>query len=162
LVSSYAHVEYLLADLCFRSWRLEPYRPLASRFPYKATTRERAVSAILSVKNGPLFEFKKAAEPLFKKWRESERDRHIMAHGLMRIAWHRDGKIFVHGQLFKARNDGGADLEVIRWSLATLQEKAGQASTYSQGWIKLSHAMYSRMGWINPKGVLVQLAKSDP
>jgi hypothetical protein len=160
MVSSYAHVEFLLADLCFKSWRLEPYRPLASRFPYKATTRELAVKAILSVENGPLFQFKEPAVPLLNKWRDSERDRNIMAHGLMRIEWHRDN-IFVHGQLLRTRSDGGADLETIRWSIGTLQAKTRRASVYSQGWIKLCHAMHSRMGWISPKGAPVQLAKSN-
>ena len=52
IVGSYAHVEFLLADLCIKSWRLPSYRSLAKRFPYKSETRERAVSAILAL--GPV------------------------------------------------------------------------------------------------------------
>src|SRR4051794_36092753 len=83
LISSFAHVEFLLADLCLKSWRIKHYERLANRFPYRAGTRERAVNAILSAEDGPLSEFWDAAKPLLQTWRESERDRNMMAHGLM-------------------------------------------------------------------------------
>jgi hypothetical protein len=162
LISSYAHVEFLLGDLCLKSWQLAPYRSLANRLPYKANTRERAVSAILSVENGPLFEFRRSAEPLLKRWRESESDRNMMAHGLMTLEWMKNGEIFVRGTLLKAGSNVHVDVERIRWSLGTLQSKASQASSYSQAWMKLCHAMHSKMGWISPRGIPVRLAKSDP
>jgi hypothetical protein len=162
LISSYAHVEFLLGDLCLKSWRIAQYRSLESRFPYKSATRERAVSAILSVKNGPLSEFKEGAAPLLQQWRESERDRNMMAHGWMTIEWMQGGEMFVRGTLLKAVSDGKVDVERMRWSLGTLQAKASRASSYSQAWIKLCHAMHLKMGWISPRGTLLRLAKSDP
>jgi hypothetical protein len=162
LISSYAHVDFLLADLCLKSWRLAQYRSLASRFPYKSATRERAVSAILLVKNGPLSEFREPAEPLLQRWRESERERNMMAHGWMTIEWMQNGDMFVRGTLLKAGSNEKVDVERIRWSLVTLQSKASQASSLSQAWLKLCHTMHSKMGWISSRGTPIRLAKSDP
>src|SRR5258707_3630338 len=143
IVGSYAHVEFLLADLCIKSWRLPSYRSLAKRFPYKSATRERAVSAILALEAGPLFEFGAAAAPFLKQWRDSERDRNIMAHGLMTIEWTKSGNVFVRGQLLKPIDDEKFGLERVRWSLSALQAKAGKATKCSQGWMRVCYAMHS-------------------
>lgn len=76
LVGSYAHVEFLLADLCIKSWKLPEYRSLSKKFPHRAESRFRGVRDILAVKNGPLFHFRDPAEQLLGQWQDSERDRH--------------------------------------------------------------------------------------
>jgi hypothetical protein len=161
IVGSYAHVEFLLADLCFKSWRLPSYHSLPKRFPYKGATREQAVSAILSVKDGPLFEFGSAAAPFLKQWRNSERDRNMLAHGLMTIEWTTSGSIFVRGQMLKPISEKRFALVKVRWSLSTLQAKAGQATKCSQGWMRICHAMHSKLGWIRSDGVPVGLLKDE-
>ena len=161
IVGSYAHVEFLLADLCIKSWRLPSYRSLAKRFPYKSETRERAVSAILALEAGPLFEFRAAAAPLLKEWRDSERDRNIMAHGLVTIEWTKGDNVFVRGQLLKPIDDEKFGLERVKWSLSTLQAKAGRATKCSQGWMRVCYAMHSKMSWIRSDGVPVGLFKDD-
>src|SRR5258705_10144236 len=135
---------------------------LSKKFPHRAESRFRGVRDILAVKNGPLFHFKNPAEQLLNQWQDSERDRHMMAHGLLRIALHKNERIFIHGHLLKARKDGGFDAETMRWSLTTLQAKTKRAAAYSAGWFMLCHAIHSQMGWINQKGIPVRLPMSDP
>jgi hypothetical protein len=70
---------------------------------------------------------------------DSERDRNMMAHGLMTIEWMRDGSIYVRGQLLKPIDNESFGLARVKWSLSKLQGKARQATKCSQGWIKVGH-----------------------
>jgi hypothetical protein len=39
IVSSYAHVEFLLGDLCMKAWYTPPYNHLRGKFPYRLEAR---------------------------------------------------------------------------------------------------------------------------
>jgi hypothetical protein len=39
IITSYAHIEFLLADICLKAWQLEEYAHFAGAFPYKTDSR---------------------------------------------------------------------------------------------------------------------------
>ena len=43
IITSYAHIEFLLADICLKTWQKAEYAHLAGRFPYKTDSRIKAV-----------------------------------------------------------------------------------------------------------------------
>ena len=43
IITSYAHIEFLLADICVKAWQLEQYKHLAGKFPYSVDSRIKAV-----------------------------------------------------------------------------------------------------------------------
>ena len=53
VIHSYAHIEYLLADICLQAWKTSRYSHLAASFPYKTESRIKAVRLLLD-EDGPL------------------------------------------------------------------------------------------------------------
>jgi hypothetical protein len=62
IITSYAHIEFLLADICLKAWQLPEYAHLAGAFPYKTDSRIQAVGALFEC-NGPLKPYREGVQP---------------------------------------------------------------------------------------------------
>ena len=82
IITSYAHIEFLLADICLKAWQREEYAHLAGPFPYKADTRIKAVSKLLDT-DGPLKTYRPGVQPVLDELLSFEELRHFVAHGLL-------------------------------------------------------------------------------
>ena len=82
IITSYAHVEHLLADIVIRCQALPEYAALPKSYPHKLRTRIARVQQLLSLP-GPLAQYKQQFECLLAELGRFEEIRHFMAHGLL-------------------------------------------------------------------------------
>jgi hypothetical protein len=82
IIASYAHIEFLLADLCLKAWKMPEYAHLAGPFPYKIDSRIKAVGKLFGA-DGPLKSYRAGVQPALDELLELEDLRHFVAHGLM-------------------------------------------------------------------------------
>jgi hypothetical protein len=82
IITSYAHIEHLLADICLQSWKTSEYAHLAGLFPYKTESRIKAVRSLLETA-GPLKSYHGELEPVLDDLLTFEELRHFVAHGVM-------------------------------------------------------------------------------
>jgi hypothetical protein len=82
IITSYAHIEFLLADICLKAWQLGEYAHLARPFPYKTDSRIKAVRALFEGE-GPLKPHREGTQQALDKLLNFEELRHFIAHGLM-------------------------------------------------------------------------------
>jgi hypothetical protein len=81
VITSYAHIEFLLADICLKAWQRSEYSHLAGAFPYKTDSRIKAVRALFEC-DGPLKAYRDGVQPALDKLLDFEERRHFFAHGL--------------------------------------------------------------------------------
>src|ERR1700693_775996 len=82
IISSYAHIEFLLADLSLNAWKMPEYAHLAGPFPYKVDSRIKAVGKLFEA-DGPLKWYRAGVQPALDELLKLEELRHFVAHGLM-------------------------------------------------------------------------------
>lgn len=82
IITSYAHIEFLLADICLKAWQRKEYAHLAGAFPYKTDTRIKAVSTLFDI-DGPLKGYRPGVQAVLDQLLHFEELRHFVAHGLM-------------------------------------------------------------------------------
>jgi len=62
IITSYAHIEFLLADICVKLWQKPEYQHLAGAFPYKTDSRIKAVRTLFDAE-GPLKTYRSGVDP---------------------------------------------------------------------------------------------------
>jgi len=82
IITSYAHIEFLLADICLKAWQKAEYAHLAGPFPYKTDSRIKAVGALFD-SDGPLKPHRPGVQPVLDQLLTFEELRHFVAHGLL-------------------------------------------------------------------------------
>ena len=85
IISSYAHVEFLLTDLNIRCRSLPAYAEIASNFPYKLETKITRTKQLIAA-NGPLSAYADDLLPLVDRILAYEQNRHFIAHGQMVVS----------------------------------------------------------------------------
>jgi len=105
IISSYAHIEFLLADLCLKAWKMPEYAHLAGAFPYKIESRLKAVGKLLEA-DGPLKSYRPGIEPALDELLKLEDLRHFVAHGLMIITPTPPKGATVEYRLYRTTKDG--------------------------------------------------------
>lgn len=82
IITNYAHIEFLLADICVKAWQKPKYQHLSTSFPYKTETRIKAVRELFDAE-GPLKKHRSGVDPALDELLTFEELRHFIAHGLM-------------------------------------------------------------------------------
>jgi hypothetical protein len=82
IITSYAHIEFLLADICLKAWQLPEYAHFAGAFPYKTDSRIKAARALFEGE-GPLKQYREGIQPALDELLDFEELRHFVAHGLL-------------------------------------------------------------------------------
>jgi hypothetical protein len=105
IITSYAHIEYLLADFCLQAWKRSEYTHLRGVFPYKTESRIRAVRKLLE-SDGPLKLYCEALQPVLDDLLDFEEIRHFVAHGVMVVKATPPTGARIEYQLFRTTKEG--------------------------------------------------------
>lgn len=144
IVSSYAHIEFLLADVCMKAWRLAEYKHLRAPFPFKVETRIKAAEALFK-SPGRLNQYYPDVDGLFPRLLNYEQMRHFMAHGLM-IVTPAATSPRVEIQLWRPARKGGADIGFINTDFDQMDFTASELSLYTDTLIRVFHRVYIEQG----------------
>lgn len=79
-LNSYGQIEYLIGDLVWQAWQLEPYRHLAAQMPMAFEKRIRHLDRLFEV-DGPLSPYETDLKLLIDRLRALGQPRHMFAHG---------------------------------------------------------------------------------
>ena len=89
IITSYAQVEHLLADIFLRCQPMPDYNSLPAKFPFKLATRIKLVRQMVGMP-GPLAIYGERFESVISRLLEFEEIRHFMAHGLLHVKTRKD------------------------------------------------------------------------
>jgi hypothetical protein len=121
IITSYAHIEFLLADICVKAWRRSEYASLATAFPYKTDTRIKAVRKLFDV-DGPLKTYSSGIQPVLDELLNFEELRHFVAHGLLIVTPMRGpGGAKLEYRLYRTTKDG-AKIDFLERSASELTD----------------------------------------
>jgi len=141
IITSYAQVEYLLADIVLRCQPMAEYSTLPQTFPYKLETRIARVRDIVGM-SGPLQKYKDEFEKVITELLKFEELRHFMAHGLLHV---RASCVGDHILIYRMhRQTKGSTIEegTITTNLPQLEDAAQKIAHYSLQTASLFHDVY--------------------
>jgi hypothetical protein len=104
VITNYAHIEFLLADICVKAWQQPQYRHLSTSFPYKTETRIKAVRELFDA-DGPLQKHRSGVDPALDELLNFEELRHFIAHGLMIVTPYLDDPKLEY-RLYQTKKEG--------------------------------------------------------
>jgi hypothetical protein len=139
IVGTYAHIEFLLADVCMKAWPLPEYAHLRAPLPYKLETRIKAAEALFS-SPGRLNAYYSDVGNLFSRLLKYEELRHFMAHGLL-IVDPNPSPPAIQFQLWRATKSG-AEIGTINTDVDQMRETANELALYSNTLIRIFHRVY--------------------
>ena len=131
IITSYAHIEFLLADICLKAWQLPEYARLAGAFPYKTDSRIKAARTLFEV-DGPLRPYREGIQTALDKLLNFEELRHFVAHGLLIVTPMPPSDAMLQYRLYRTTKQGTAiafmetsasDLDDVGLTIGTLLNK---------------------------------------
>jgi hypothetical protein len=145
MITSYAHIEFLLADICLKAWQLSEYVHLAGVFPYKTDSRIRAVRALFEC-NGPLKPYREGVQPALDQLLTFEERRHFIAHGLMIVTPLPPDDVMLEYRLYRTTKHGTA-IAFFETSASDLESVALEIGTLANGMLIAFRHIYSDLGF---------------
>lgn len=143
IITSFAQVEFILADLAVKCERFPEYKALLRKFPYKLEERIKAVKNLLSAP-GPLVKYRNEVEPLVQKILDYEELRHFLAHGLLIVKTAGDEHVLQYRMYRPGKN--GLEIGFIETDTNQLERNAVEIALYSQSVLVLFRKMYLEQG----------------
>jgi len=150
LLGSYAHIEFMLADICLRAWEMPAYAHLAKQFPYSVETRIAEARAIFT-SEGPFRQYANEAESLLVDLLQYQEIRHFMAHGLMTIKFTDTAVSEIEFRLFRPTKSG-PEIGFIHWSFEGMRETAQQIAEYGSQWTRFLYRVHMEQGFAGKPG----------
>jgi hypothetical protein len=144
IITSYAHIEFLLADICLKAWQLGEYAHLAGPFPYKIESRIRAVRALLEI-DGPLKAYREGIQPALDTLLDFEERRHFIAHGLLIVTPMPPSDAMLEYRLYRTTKQGTA-IAFFETSASDLQDVALKIGTLQHEMLMTFERIYSDLG----------------
>ena len=139
IVASYAHVEFLLGDLCMKAWYTAEYSHLREKFPYRLQARIRSARDLFS-SDGPLGRYASEVEGVFERLATYEDYRHFMAHGLCIVT--PTAMPMIQLRLWRPTKEG-AEEGTIDLTIEQMRENATEITAYCNQVIRLLHKVYT-------------------
>jgi hypothetical protein len=134
MVGLYAHIEFLLADLCEKVWARPDYASLRAVFPYRMETRIAEVRKIFSY-DGPLKQYQAPVEALLSRLQDYEEMRHFMAHGVMLIDY---SSSQVEMRLYRPTKGGRVEIRTKIFSdIHQLENVTAEIAQFADDWVRL-------------------------
>jgi hypothetical protein len=141
IITSYAQVEHLLADIVLRCQPMADYSGLPKTLPYKLETRIALVRQIVGMP-GPLQKYQAEFEKIIVELLEFEELRHFMAHGLLQVHTDGDGS---HTLIYRMhRQAKGSTIEegTVTTDLPQLEYAAKQIADHALRAVNLFRDVY--------------------
>lgn len=145
IITSYAHIEFLLADICLKAWQLPEYAHLARAFPYKTDSRIKAVRALFEC-NGPLKPYREGVQPALDQLLHFEERRHFIAHGLMIVTPMPPSDAMLQYRLYRTTEHGTA-IAFFETSASDLEPVALEIGTLLNRMLTTFRRIYSDLGF---------------
>jgi hypothetical protein len=141
IITSYAQVENLLADIVLRSRLLPEYNALPKGLPYKLSTRIARVRQLVGMP-GPLTKYKDEFTMIADELKRFEEIRHFMAHGLLIVRHRDDGTASLIYRMFRESKASGVEEGVLETNLDQLQGSAIKIGLYTARAVTLFRDVY--------------------
>jgi hypothetical protein len=142
IITSYAQIEFLLADFAVRCQRLPDYAQVSEKFPFSVAKRIARVREIVSMP-GPLLVYRGRFEEITAELRDYEELRHFMAHGLLTVyGTGLDSNRLVY-RMYQQTADG-LEEGLIDTDLAQLTTAGTAIAAYAQQAVMLFREVYLR------------------
>ena len=138
-IGSYAQVEFLLADICVKTWEIPEYASLKAKFPYRAESRIKAANALFE-SNGRLAKYREEVRGLFQELLRFEEVRDFMAHGLLRIDT-RSQDFSVHMRMYRPVK-GGLQIGTLDMPVMELAGAVQQIVPFTHGLVTTFKRIY--------------------
>jgi hypothetical protein len=145
IITSYAHIEFLLADICLKAWPRSEYSHLATAFPYKTDSRIKAVRALFEC-NGPLKAYYKGVQPALDKLLDFEELRHFVAHGLVVVTPMPPSEAMLEYRLYRTTKQGVA-IAFMETSASDLRDVSLEIATLLDQMLRTFARIYSDLGF---------------
>lgn len=145
IITSYAHIEFLLADICLKAWQLEEYKHLAGKFPYSVDSRIKAVRILFDY-DGPLKPYREGVQPALDKLLDFEERRHFIAHGLMIVTPMPPNDAMLQYRLYRTTKHGTA-IAFFETSASDLEPVGLEIGTLLNGMLITFRRIYSELGF---------------
>jgi hypothetical protein len=147
IITSYAQVEFLLADFAIRCRARAVYASVCPKFPYKLEDRIKATRRIIRTP-GPFSVYADKVEALCAGLLQFEEMRHFMAHGFQIIRNNKSGT--QHDLTYRLHRPvgkhGEAEERFIVTDLDQLDHAAKAIGDYAQSFVLLWRTMYIEQG----------------
>jgi hypothetical protein len=145
IIHAYAHIEYLLADICLQAWKTSQYAHLATPFPYKTDSRIKAVRLLFD-SDGPLKSYRDDLRPVLDDLLNFEEMRHFVAHGVMVVKATGPAGIPLEFRLFRTTKKG-PEIGAIDMTSAELEDVGVKISSLLHQMLTTFHRIYSDLGF---------------
>jgi hypothetical protein len=145
IIHSYAHIEYLLADICLQAWKANQYAHLAAPFPYKTDSRIKAVRMLFD-SDGPLKSYREDLQPVLDDLLNFEEMRHFVAHGVMVVRATGPVGTPLEFRLFRTTKKG-PQLGAINTTSDELADVGVKISSLLHQMLTTFHRIYSDLGF---------------
>lgn len=142
IITSYAQVEHLLADILVRCQLLTAYATLPASLPYRFETRVARVRKIVAMP-GPLARYKDEFEQVITELQRFEEIRHFMAHGLLVVNISKYNCPELKYRMYRERKEGVEEGLMVT-NLTQLHNAALEIARHSQRTVTLFHKVYHR------------------
>jgi hypothetical protein len=140
IITSFAQVEFLLADLAVKCQRFPEYESMLAKFPYKLEDRMKAIQRLLEVP-GPLAAYRKEAEPLIAKIIDYEELRHFLAHGLLMMKTFEGGHILEY-RMYRPAGKEKLEIGFLGTDTHQLENNSIEIAAYTQSVVVLFRKIY--------------------
>jgi hypothetical protein len=143
IVSSYAHVEYLLADILISCNHMQEYNDPAFRYPYSFDSRMKKVGEFFD-KPGPLQKYRDEVLKAIAEFDRFSDMRHFMAHGIMIVKGAE-----IEFRMYR-KSPEGDQIGVIETDAGQLGGAAEEITAQCSNLIRLFSKIYLEEGLPNP------------
>ena len=142
IITSYAQVEHLLADIVVRCRVLPEYAKLPKPFPFRLETRIARVRQMVNMP-GPLSAYAAPFEAIITDLARYAELRHFMARGLLIVSTTSSGAHLLEYRMYRVTKDGEQE-GFIHTNLDQLWQAAAEIAEYAQRAVHLFHDVYLR------------------
>jgi hypothetical protein len=131
IISSYAHVEFLLTELNVRSRQLPEYAEIAAGFPYRLESKIARVKELVTGL-GPLNKYADDLLALVDRLSVYEELRQFMAHGLMVVSTRETATAPIVFRTYRMAGKTGEEYGAIETDADQLANAAEEISEYTR------------------------------
>ena len=143
IITQFAHVEFMFADLYFRALRRPEYGSLPAKLPYRVRQRVARVKQLAAM-DGPISAYSSELLGVADGLAEFEDLRQYMAHGHMTVRFDTDPPA-IFFQVYDQPKDSGSILRIMRTNHADLGEQSIQVGRYDNRVVALFHQIFTEI-----------------
>lgn len=140
IITSFAQVEFVLADFAVKCERFPEYKLLIKKFPYRLEDRIKAVQALIAAP-GPLAAYREEIQLLINRILKFEEMRHFLAHGCLIVKVSGEGHLLEY-RMYRPVKGGRLELGFLETNVDQLSYAAKEIASYAQSIMLPFRKMY--------------------